>query len=357
MSYTGRAASSTGCYPGVVHWAEATGLPTVIDMYPANQLMLPLNSPRLAWEIVTEIKKVRGFARFVYWERHVSGTLLGPLFRKALARYASNDEPYSDEPWIAMLEEEFGARDAAAGMLRAFDLSARIIPEKDALIYSGGDVLRRELRLPYDFFLGSFPWSHMTSPARGGRLIPVHHYACFVAGDPMALSGRSGSEADHPPYYQQPLWNVEGGSVYAVTPPEHMRSIRLLGAQSWEAAREALPKVTRNLERARDIADVMRAFDLLTIYYEKKVAAAVAALVYGRSRLPADRERALGLASDAAEAYREAASFMKLELNPFYTRLTGAPLNEAGDSLDTLIEKEDQELRNLAALFSWGDAP
>ena len=130
--------------------------------------MLPLNSPRLAWEIVSEIKKVH-FVGFVYWERHVSGTLLGPLFRKALARYATSHEPYSDDPWIDLLTEEFGDREAAAGMLQAFDLSSRIIPEKDALVYSGGDVLRRELRLPYDFFLGTFPWSHMTSPARGGR--------------------------------------------------------------------------------------------------------------------------------------------------------------------------------------------
>ncbi len=340
-------------YPGVVHWAEAAGLPTVVDLYPGNQLMLPLNSPRLAFEIVTEIARVRGLVGFVYWERHVSGTLLGPLFRKALARYAASREPYSDAPWIDLLAEEFGDREAAAALLQAFDLSSRIVAEKDALVYSGGDVLRRELRLPYDFFLGSHPWSHMTSPARGGRLIPVTQYARFVARDREALSGRNGSELDRPPFEQQPLWNVEGGSVYAVTPPEHMQSIRALGARSWEAAKRALPLVRRNLERAQDIANVMRAYDLLSVYYESKVAAAVAALVYADSGLPADRQRALELASGAAGAYREAARFMKEELDPFFARLSGAPLNEAGASLDTLIEQEDEELQNLPSLFSW----
>ncbi len=341
-------------YPGVIHWAEVTGLPTVVDIYPANQLLLPLNSPRLAWELVTELQRVPGVAEggFVYWERHVSGTLLGPLFRRALARYAARDEPYSDEPWIELLAEEFGDREAARGMLRAFDLSARIVPEKDALVYSGGDVLRRELRLPYAFFLGSHPWSHMTSPARGGRLIPVHHYARFLARDASAFAG-DGADADRPPYYQQPRWNVEGGSVYAVTPAEHMRRIRALGAQSWEAARAALPLVKQNLERARDLAHVMRACDLLSAYYEKKVAAAVEALVYGHTGLPAQRERALALASEAARAYREAALFMKEHLDPFYAGLSGAPLGEAGASLDRLIEQEDEELRDLAVIFAW----
>ena len=65
-------------YPAVVSWSEATGLPTVLDVYPGNCLVFPLNSPR-----------------------------------------------------------------AARGFLEAFDLAARITPEKDALVYSGGDVLRK----------------------------------------------------------------------------------------------------------------------------------------------------------------------------------------------------------------------
>ena len=210
-------------YPGVVHWAEATGLPTIVDIYPGNQLMLPLNSPKLAWEIVAEMKKLGGLVGFVYWERHVSGALLGPLFRKALARYAASDEPYSDAHWVDVLAAEYGDRQAARCFLRAYDLSSRMMLEKDALVYSGGDVLRRELRLPYNFFLGSFPWSHMTSPARGGRLIPVYHYARFVALDPDTFEGRDGSELDRTHFYQHPLWNGEGGSVYNVTPPAHMR--------------------------------------------------------------------------------------------------------------------------------------
>jgi hypothetical protein len=66
-------------YPGVVEWSEKTGLPTVVDIYPANQLYFPFNSPKFAYEIANEMKKVENFVGFVYWERGMSGTKQGPL--------------------------------------------------------------------------------------------------------------------------------------------------------------------------------------------------------------------------------------------------------------------------------------
>lgn len=353
--YNSESLTDTKPYPGVVFWAEATELPTVVDIYPGNQLILPLNSPRLAAEIVAEIKKVSGCVGFVYWERHVSGALLGPLFRKALARYSSTAEEYSDAPWLDLLTAEFGDREAARHMLRAFDLSSRIILEKDALVYSGGDVLRRELRLPYDFFLGSYPWSHMTSPGRGGQLIPVYQYARFVARDPSVFRDRNGAELDREPFYQQPLWNGEGGSIYNVTPPEHMRKVRELGEECWKAAEAALPLVKRNREQAQNVANIMGAYRRLSAYYEKKVAAAVEAIVYAEEPDIEQRQRAEDLAAEAYDAYREAAFFMDAKLNPYFVKLTGAPLTESGASLEALIQAEEQECLDIASLFSWPD--
>ncbi|HKB15905.1 MAG TPA: hypothetical protein VKF62_07555, partial [Planctomycetota bacterium] len=132
-------------YPGVVEWSERTGLPTVVEIYPANVQWFPWNSPRLAYEIADEMKRVEGVAGFIYAERFVSGTRLGPLFRKALARYAQGSEPYSEDPWLEELEKEFGDRAAALHFLRAYDVGGRILPETCALLYSGGDVIRREL--------------------------------------------------------------------------------------------------------------------------------------------------------------------------------------------------------------------
>ena len=344
-------------YPGLVHWSEETGLPTVVDVYPANQHYFPFNSPRFAYEIATEMKKVAGIAGFLYYERHISGTLLGPLFRKALARYTGSAESYSEEPWIDWLEGRFGDRAAARHFLEAYDVSARIIPEMCALVYSGGDVMRRELRLPYAFFSTPFPWAHMTSPARGGRLVPVRHYAESVARDRQRFADRDGSDASRHPHYQHTLWGSEGGSIYNVTPPAHMRSISDMGRRCQAAAEKGLRTVTRNREEARRLRDIMEAYRLLTLYYERKVAAAIEALVYGRSQRPEDRESATRLADEALQAYVEAAAFMHEELDPFYETLTTSPLTEAGVPLPELIELERDERRDLAGIFAWPEGP
>lgn len=340
-------------YPGVVEWSEKTGLPTVVDLYPANQLYFPFNSPRFAYEIVAEMKKVEGFAGFVYWERHISGTLLGPLFRKALAHYAGRSEPYSENPWLALLEQQFGHPKAAEHFLRAYDLSTRIIPETDALVYSGGDVLRRELRMPYAFFTGEYPWGYTASPARGSHLVPVKHYAEFVALDPERFRDNDGSDPARSPYYQQPIWGSEGGSVFDVIPPAHMRVVRSMGVECLHEAEEALKSVTKNREEAIRTRDIMHAYQLLSHYYERKVMAAIAALVYARSHRPQDRAEAETFADEARQGYLDAANFMHDRLDPFYIELTGQPLKEAGVPLSELMNAERKEREELPQIFKW----
>lgn len=340
-------------YPGVVEWSEKTGLPTVVDIYPSNQRYFPFNSPRFAYDIVSEMKKVEGFVGFVYYERHISGTLLGPLFRKALAYYASRPASYSEEPWLALLEQQFGDRRAAKYFLKAFDISTRIIPETHALVYSGGDVLRRELRLPYAFFTESYPWSYMTSPARGGRLVPVRHYAEWVARKPDVFRENNGSDPHRYPYYQQSIWGSEGGSIFNIIPPAHMRKIRTMGAECLHEAEEGLKHVAKNREEAIHQRDIMQAYQLLTHYYERKIMAAISALVYSRSHRQEDRQEAEKVANEALQAYLPTADFMHDRLDPFYIELTGQPLKEAGIPLSELIEAEKKERDNLAQIFDW----
>jgi len=339
-------------YPGVVHWSEATGLPTVPDIYPANQLFFPFNSPRFAHEMVSEILKTPGFAGFLYYERHISGTILGPLFRKALARYGQDFEPYSPETWVEILAEQVGDTTSAHHLLNAYDACARVIPETCALVYSGGDVMRRELRLPYEFFAELFPWSHMTSPARGGRLIPVRQYANMLALDRERFSG-NGSEYQSPPFSQHPVWGSEGGSIYNVTPIQHMQDVRELGALCLYEAESALQHATKGQEALRETRDVMGGVHLLSVYYEKKIIAAIAALVYQQSRREADRVAAESAADEALAAYIRAAEFMHERLDPYYRRISGAPLREAGVALPELIKAERRDREMIGVIFDW----
>ena len=97
----------------------------------------------------------------------------------------------------------------------------------------------------------------------------------------------------------------------------------------------------------------MRAYHLLSVYWEKKVQAAIEALVYSHSSQPERRRRAEELASEAVEAYRIAVEFMQEKLDPFYVQLSGSPLTDAGESLESLLHKEEEERLKLASLFSW----
>ena len=340
-------------YPGAVYWSEETQLPTVVEIYPANQLFFPFNSPKFAYDITCEMKKIPGFKGFIYTERWISGTLLGPLFRKALAYYSSTNEQYNDAPWIKILSEKFGSHESAIHFLKAYDISNKIIPEKDALLYCGGDVMRRELRIPYEWFTEDWPWSYMTSPARGGRLVPIKQYVEFVAKYPKDFRDINGSEPNRYPYYQESIWNSEGGSVFNVTPEAHMKKIKQMGIECFNEAENAMKFVKENKEEAQHVYDIMKGYMLLSKYYETKVLSAISASIFAKSAKPEDKKEAIELADKALADYLEFAEFAHNTLDPYYIKLSGAPLSEAGVPILELVELEKKERNELSTIFKW----
>jgi hypothetical protein len=351
--YNSEQISDAKPYPGVIEWSEQTGLPTVVAIYPANAIHFPFNSPRFACEIAREMKKVEGFAGFLYWEH--SGRKLSPLFRKSLAYYAANDEAYSEEPWVDLLEEQFGDRAAAEHFLRAYDISGRIIPEMCALVYFGGDGMKRELRLPYHCLTGDYASGWMTSPARGRHLVPIRHYARFVAKDPERYKDNNGSDPNRYPYFQQVIWRSEGGSIFDIVPPAHMRKVRAMGEECLQEAEEAMKTVSADNEEAQAAYRFMKTFQLLSRYYERKVAAGTAALVYGFSGRAEDKVEAEQLADEALESYLEAGEYMHAEVDPLITKIKGHPLTEQGADLQGLMKLERQERDKLASIFRWAE--
>lgn len=339
-------------YPGVLLWSEVTGLPTIPEVYPANQLFFPFNSPKFAHEIVSSIASNTGLAGYLYYERHISGRILGPLFRQALAAYGRDLVPYSPDPWIRQLAELTGNRQAAHHLLNAYDACTRVIPETTALVYSGGDVMRRELRMPYEFFAEPFPWSYVTSPARGGRLVPIRHYASMIARDRERFAS-NGSDPSVAPFYQHPVWGSEGGSIYDVTPIEHMARVVEIGASCQTQADSAYALATSGSEALAETRDVMEGVYRLSQYYEKKVAAAIASLVFAESADSTDLATAERAADEALDAYIWAAEFMHERLDPYYQRISGGPLNEAGVLIPDLIEAERRDRAEIGQIFGW----
>ena len=353
-------------YACLVEWAETTGLPTVAAVYPANALWFPFNSPKLAYQITTEMRKIANFQGFVYWEH--SADRLSPLFRKALARYAKSNEPYSDEPWLALLQEQFGDRQAAEHFLKAYDVSGRIQPEYCALVWCPNDVLRRELRLPYSFLTGySYPFSWLTDRVRGRPLQAVWHYAYWAAKDPKTYRDHNGSEwrisrGTRHDFRQESIWGTVGGSEYDIIPPVHMKKVRQMGETCLAEAEQALRTVRNNQEEAMRVSPFMKGYQLLTDYYERKVAAATSALIYSHSRKAEDKADAEKLADETVQAYVKAATFLHEKLDPVLLEVKGStmfqvefPGREKKD-LPGLIEEEKEERKKLAEIFNWARA-
>lgn len=215
-----------------------------------------------------------------------------------------------------MLQEEVGSFNAAKHLLRAYDAAARVIPETCALVYSG----------------------------------PVRHYARMIALDPERIVD-DGSDYLRPPHYQHPVWGSEGGSVYDVTPPEHMRRIRELGVLALAHADSALAEATKGIRALQETRDVMEAIQLLTVYYDEKIAATVAALIYVETEDQRDRELAEEQADEALSAYLRAGEFMHRNLDPYYRRISGSPLAEAGVELPELMILEREDRDQIWAIF------
>lgn len=352
-------------YPDLVGWAGTTRLPTVATVWPPNIMWFPFNSPQFAYEMAYEMKRIPNFRGYMYYE---SGRKLSPLFRKALAYYSQSTEPYSDEPWVMLLEEQFGDREAAAHFLRAYNISGRIIPEKSALVWDPNGFPRGELRLPYVLMTGdTFQFNYAVSPVRTEPLQPIWHYAAWAAKHPKIFKGQNGSDwrtAHGSPldFHQAVLWRTEGGSAYDIIPPVHMARVRSMGEACLEEAEEGLKTVKKNQEEARQAYSFMKGYKLLATYYERKVAAATAGLIYSHSQAEGDKAEAEKLADEALQSYLEAATFMQRELDPVIQGLYGAPMKEMrggylGDpvvDLSGLMEAEREERKKFADIFFEG---
>jgi len=337
-------------YPGLVEWMETTDLSTVAAIYPANVQQMPFNSPRFAFDITREMKKHANLRGFLYWE---FSPKLDDQFRHALAYYAANPEPYSDEPWVAQLETIVGDRACARHFLNAYNISGRIIPEMCALVFGGSDWTKRELRLPYDL-LRHAHWA--TSPVRGQRIVPIGVYTQYAASSPMHRD-RNGSEYVLPPYSQEAIWGSEGGSVYDVLPNTHMHKVREMGEACLREAELAMQTAPAGCREAERIYAFMRGYSLLAHYYERKVAAGVAALIAMHTRTAEDRRKAEILADHTLAAYEEASAFLQGTLDGIMREIRGISMQEAAFNIDLprLLELERADRANLATLFNWDD--
>ena len=340
-------------YPVYLRWTESARLPTVIEIMHHNlEAGFPFNSPRLASEIIRTYRRVENCRGYLAWFTQSDPN---SLFRSALAYYSRNDAPYSDQPWIDRLEARFGDREAAAHFLRAYDASARIAPEVSALAWCPHDLsISRQLMLPYWYWTEQDPrWSEFASPARSGVLLPVRHYAAVVARMGPTFRDNSGTDyarnREHPGA-QELIWGL---GDYPVTPEAHMRNVQRLGETSMKEAEAALATVRRREDEARALADWMKAYQLLTEYYESKVLAAVSALVYSFNKAPEDRADAERLADEAVERYERAIQFLWEKIDKKTGRMKARWLGGQVFTLPQLIENERRERRQLGQLFHW----
>src|SRR5262245_55749471 len=258
-------------YPMAIRWAEKSGKPTLFEIVHHNhEAGFPFNSPRLAHEIVEQYRRVENCKGFLAWFLRYDRN---DLFRKALGYYGRNDVPYSDEPWLDLLEERFGDRTAARHFLKAYDASERIGGEVTALPWAPHDLgTSRQLLLPYWFWTEEDSrWSYLISPSRTGDLLPVGHYAKVVATLGDGFRNNSGADSaknrEHPGA-QELMWGL---GDYPITPEAHMRNVRRLGERALTEAEAALKGVKKNQEQAEALFNLMKAYKLLTDYYEQKV--------------------------------------------------------------------------------------
>ena len=141
--------------------------------------------------------------------------------------------------------------------------------------------------------------------------------------------------------------------MYGTTPPQHMAQVRQLGTLSLREAEAALKHATQGHQGLKEVRDIMEGVKLLTEYYEAKVAATIAALVYSQARRPEDRQRAEELADQALASYLMAADFFQKKLDPYYLRISGARLSEAGVYFPDLVQAEKEDRQQLAEIFKW----
>jgi hypothetical protein len=340
-------------YPMALRWAERAGVPIVFELVHHNhEAGFPVNSPRLAHEVLHEYREVENCKGYLAWFLRSDPN---DLFRKALGYYGRDDVPYTDEPWVKILEERFGDRRCAEHFLKAYDAAARIPSEMTALAWVPHDLgTSRLLTLPYWYWADDNPrWNAMASPSRAGVLLPLRYYANVVAKLGPTYRDNSGAiyaqNHDHPGS-QELIWGL---GDYPVTPEAHLRGVRRLGDTCLRHAEEALRTAKTNKEEARSIYNYMKAYQLLTDYYERKVLAAVAALVYGFGGDRSNRAEAEKLADEAVARYAVALRFVWEEIDHKTGGIKVRALDGKSLTLPGAIENEKRERAQLGRVFHW----
>lgn len=340
-------------YPTYARWLERTPVPAVVEVMHHNfEAGFPFNSPRIAWEVIHECRRFEKCDGVLAW---FSRDHPDYLMRKALAHYARHDVPYSDDPWLDLLEERYGDRGAARHFLKAYHASAQITPEVGALAWVPHDLgVSRQLLLPYWYWTGEDPrWSEFASPTRAGVLLPLRYYARVVArlGEQFRdNSGADGARNREHPGAQELMWGL---GDYPVTPEAHMRQVRKLGKECLDEAEQALKLVKKNREDAVLVYNYMKAYKLLTDYYERKVLSACAALIYGFGGPESCRREAEKLADEAVERYEAAATFIWETIDRKTGKIKGRWLDGKTLTLPELIDREKRECKELSTLFAW----
>jgi hypothetical protein len=339
-------------YPMALRWAQRAGKPTIMEIVHHNhEANLPFNSPRLAYEIVREYRRVENCKGFLSWFLRYDGN---DLFRKALGYYGKNDVAYSDEPWLDVLAERFGDRTAARHFLKAYDAAARIPGEVTALAWVPHDLgTSRQLILPYWYWTEEDPrWSTLVSPSRAGVLLPLRHYARVVAKMGDSFRDNDGSDPtrnrEHPGA-QELMWGL---GDYPITPEAHMRGVRRLSETALLEAEAALKSVKTNRDQAEAVFNLMSAYKLLADYYEQKVLAARGALIYAFGGPPGTRAEAEQHADEAVRLHERAMTFLWEKVDRKRGDIKGRWGGKAM-TLPELIERERQERKDLAKLFRW----
>jgi hypothetical protein len=302
--------------------------------------------------MVREYRKIDNCKGFLAWLLRSDPNK--ELFRKALGCYGGTDEAYSDAPWIDLLAKRFGDRRCAEGFLKAYDASGRIPGEVSALAWLPHDIGdSRQLMLPYRFGTDEDPrWNYLASPARAGVLLPVRPYAQAVARLGPGFRDNNGANwarnKDHPGS-QEPSWIL---GDYPTTPEAHMRGVQQLGATCLAHAENALKLVKTNQQEAREIYNYMKAYKLLSDYYERKVLAAIAALIHGFGGGASYRSEAEKLADETVARYATAIQFIWEEIDRKKGSIKGRG-NGKVYTLPELIDNEKRERAQLAKSFKW----
>ena len=344
-------------YPAYARWLDRTPVPAVVEVMHHNfEAGFPFNSPRLAWEVIRECRRFEQCDGILAW---FSRDHPDYLMRRALAYYARNNVPYSDDPWLDLLEERYGDRGAARHFLSAYDASARITPEVSAIAWVPHDLsVSRQLLLPYWYWTGEDPrWSDMVSPARAGVLLSPRHYARVVAALGEQFRDNSGAEAAknrERPGAQELMWGL---GDYPVTPEAHMRQVRRLGQKCLDEAEEGLRRVKKNRAEAVAVYNYMKAYKLLTDYYERKVLAATAALIYSFGGPKSTKEEAEKFADEAVQRYELAIRFVWEAIDRKTGNIKGRWLDGKALTLPELIDREKRERKELPGLFGWTKRP